>query len=322
VATGELLAELVRAHFDAAPARFDSILNQVIAAEARAGHSLVAQRLRHLRETAEQSDEQTPRAIPLARPRRELAELMDVTYSDQKVRDLILDRTAGEAIDRVVLEQAGAEKLSQKGLKPTRKLLLHGQPGTGKTFTAECLAGELRLPLVRIRIEVLFSRYLGETAAALSAIFDEARRIRAVYLFDEFDSLGRARSAAGDVGEMSRVVSTFLQLLDRDDGDSLLVAATNSPGALDSALFRRFDDVIDYQLPDLDLRSKVLSRFDNGRWSADEVEELAELAAGLSMADIEAALIDTLKFAILSDAPVRYDRAAAAIMRRNHQPRG
>lgn len=322
MATGELLAELVRAHFDAAPARFDSILNQVIAAEARAGHSLVAQRLRHLREVAEHNSEPVASAVPLARPKRELADLMDVSYSDCRVDDLILDDFAGESISRVMTEQAGAHLLARSGLKPTRKLLLHGRPGTGKTFTAECLAGELKLPLVRIRIEVLFSRYLGETAAALSSIFDEARRTRAVYLFDEFDALGRARSMAGDVGEMSRVVSTFLQLLDRDDGDAVLVAATNSPGALDEALFRRFDDVIQYELPDENARAKVLRRFENGIWSDLQVRDLTALTSSLSMAEIEDALRDALKSAVLADEEVNFSQAVAAIERRRNRPRG
>ena len=117
-------------------------------------------------------------------------------------------------------------------------------------MAAHAIAGELRLPIIRVRLEVIFSRYLGETAATLTEIFAEAARTRGVYLFDEFDALGCTRLDDNDIGEVKRIVTTFLQLLDTpDESNSILVAATNVGASLDRALFRRFDDVLELEGP-------------------------------------------------------------------------
>src|SRR3546814_4209569 len=91
---------------------------------------------------------------------------------------------------------------------------------------------------------------MGETSAKLRLIFEALSRTRGVYLFDEFDSIGSARGLGNDVGEVRRILNSFLQMVEQDDSDSLVIAATNHVGILDRALFRRFDDVIEYDLPD------------------------------------------------------------------------
>ncbi|MGY2084229.1 AAA family ATPase [Blastococcus sp. SYSU DS0539] len=204
-----------------------------------------------------------------------------------------------------MIEQRAADRLASHGLKPRRRMLLHGPPGTGKTMTARALAGDLQLPLARVRLEVLFSRYLGETASALSDIFDEASKTRGVYLFDEFDALGSSRSEQGDIGEIKRVVGTFLQLLDADESDSIFVAATNVAGAVDAALFRRFDDVLEYELPDdaaiAELLSRLLHRV-GAPSSPSQVMSLAQEASGLSLADVSTSFQDAHKIAVLANA--------------------
>ena len=101
---------------------------------------------------------------------------------------------------------------------------------------------------------------MGETAAKLRLIFEALHQTRGVYLFDEFDSIGSARGLSNDVGEIRRVLNSFLQMVEQDNSDSLVIAATNHARILDKALFRRFDDVIEYDLPDKAEKSSKRSK--------------------------------------------------------------
>lgn len=301
MANAEYLTELVRAHYSGDARRFSNLLNQVIAAESRAGHSRLAERLRELRIEGTRPDA-TAKATPLARAPRNLEQILSVGYSETKLADLVLAPETRGSLERYVIEQRKAQVLADHGLKPRRRLLLHGPPGCGKTMTAQALAGELKLPLVRVRLEVVFSKYLGETASTLTDVFAEAGRLRGVYLFDEFDALGRTRLDDNEVGEIKRVVTTFLQLLDADDSDSLLVAATNTGHALDTALFRRFDDVLKLPEPTEVQRRELLSRLLHA-WRMKPTDDVVAGTVGLSFADIRAAVEDAHKDAILGDQP-------------------
>jgi SpoVK/Ycf46/Vps4 family AAA+-type ATPase len=235
----------------------------------------------------------------LARAPQDLEHVLSVGYSDVRLSDLVLSEENRKALQRIIAEQRAAETLAQHGLRPRRKLLLHGPPGCGKTMAAHAIAGELRLPIIRVRLEVVFSRYLGETAATLTDIFAEANRVRGIYLFDEFDALGRTRMDDNDIGEVKRIVTTFLQLLDTtDDTDSILIAATNVGASLDHALFRRFDDVLELPGPTPSQAKELLGRLMR-QWKAQPDEEILQAAVGLSFADIHAAVDDVRKEAIL-----------------------
>ncbi|NTW39685.1 MAG: ATP-binding protein [Cellulomonadaceae bacterium] len=300
MANAEYLAELVRAHYAGDDRRFSNLLNQVIASESRAGHSLLAERLRELRVEGTRNDG-AARATPLARAPRNLEQVLSVGYSDVKLSDVVLAPESRRSLERYIIEQRRAQALAEHGLRPRRRLLVHGPPGCGKTMTAQALACELKLPLIRVRLEVVFSKYLGETAATLTDVFAEAIRVRGVYLFDEFDALGRTRLDDNDVGEMKRVVTTFLQLLDADQSDSLLVAATNTGHALDVALFRRFDDVLELPEPTPAQRGELLNRLMRP-WRLKANRALQAAASGLSFADIRAAVEDAHKDAVLDES--------------------
>lgn len=214
--------------------------------------------------------------------------------------DLVLDADLYYQLSRVLREQRESNRIREMGLMPRHKLLLVGPPGTGKTLSASALAGELRLPLFTVRLDGLFTRYMGETAVKLNLIFENISQVKGVYLFDEFDALGSQRGMQNDVGEIRRVLNSFLQLIEREKSQSLIIAATNHPQILDEALFRRFDDIIHYELPSPELsvkliQSKVLAFTKNDlNW-----DEIANHTQGLSFADLTRVSEDTLKEVII-----------------------
>jgi SpoVK/Ycf46/Vps4 family AAA+-type ATPase len=317
VAASELIQELIRAHVARDESRFRKVALQIAASESRAGHRLVAGRIRDLLE----QEPETPTAppTPIARPQSDLREILAVAYPKFKLGDIVLDEQARSELGRVLQEQRSRGRLEEWGLLPRRKLLFFGPPGNGKTFAAHVLAGELGLPLVRLRIEVLFSRFLGETSALLTGVFDEMRRIRGVFLFDEFDAIGKHRGDLQDVGELNRIVATFLQLLDVDESDSLVVAGTNQRRLLDPAINRRFDDVVCFPPPTSDqIKRLVRLRLPSTGLAGRRLTAIAGAAEGMSFADVAVATTDALKVAILDgrEQPNDEDLLAALSDRR------
>jgi SpoVK/Ycf46/Vps4 family AAA+-type ATPase len=170
-------------------------------------------------------------------------------------------------------------------------------------MTASALAGECSLPLMFVQLHSLITKYMGETAAKLHLVFDAMVSTRGVYLFDEFDAIGSKRSAANDVGEMRRILNSFLQFMERDDSDSIVVAATNLVGMLDEALFRRFDDVMRYALPDATMvRALVANRLSSFETRDIRWRKVTTAARGLSHAEITRACDDAAKRAVLADS--------------------
>jgi SpoVK/Ycf46/Vps4 family AAA+-type ATPase len=302
MASSELIQELIRAHVDRNDQRFKTVALQLAAREARAGHRLVAGRIKDLVDEAGvpgRNDRATP--TPIARTTDELKSVLAVAYPREKLGDIILEGALAGVLPRFLDEHRGRRTLEDFGLSPRRRLLLHGPPGCGKTLAATVLAGELGLPLLRVRIEMLFSRYLGETATTLTAVFEEMKRVRGVFLFDEFDALGRARFSASDVGEVNRVVSTFLQLVDADESTSIIVAATNGVDELDSAAFRRFDDIVEMPLPSRRALARLLRlRTASVRLTTRTIDRAADTLEGLSFAEADRAVTEARKSVVLT----------------------
>jgi len=303
MASAEQLKALFRSHMEGDAPQFYSIAMQLAAHEAKLGHGKLASELRELIDqfkAKNQTQQQHP--IPLTKPRGELSGLLSVDYPKLRLADMVLSPTIANRLQRLIKEHSQVRKLRAHGLAPRKKLLLVGPPGTGKTLTASVLAGELGLPLFVVRLDSLMTKYMGETAAKLRLIFDAIEQTRGVYLFDEFDSIGSRRGMSNDVGEIRRVLNSFLQMVEQDHSDSLLIAATNHPELLDHALFRRFDDVIEYGLPEKNeiiatLKAKLAS-FTTSRlpWS-----KVADQAVGLSFGDLTRACEDAIKDVIIHD---------------------
>ncbi len=245
------------------------------------------------------------RPVPVVQPRGELAGLLTVGYPKVRKSDLFLDHAVKHRIERVLLEQSQQERLKEHGFAPQRKLLLVGPAGTGKTLTAAVIAGELGLPLFSIQLDGLITKFMGETAAKLRLVFDAIQQTRAVYLFDEFDALGGERASKNDVGEIRRVLNSFLQFLEQDESDSLLIGATNHPQLLDRALFRRFDTVIEYQLPQAQIAEHVMrARLALLDMSGVDWPAAVGASDGLSHAEIARACEHAAKNAILEHTTV------------------
>ena len=301
MASGEQLKALLKSHADGDDDRFFSVAMQVAAHEARRGHGRLADELRALIDRAK-SRLGSAAPVPIGRPRGELANLLEASYPSARLGEMILGEDLGGQIQRVIREQRHAGRIVERGLAPRRKLLLTGPPGTGKTLTASVLAGELGVPLLQVRLDGLITKYMGETAAKLRQIFEATGRTRGVYFFDEFDAIGSQRGLTNDVGEMRRVLNSFLQMIEQDRSHSLVIAATNHPDLLDPALFRRFDDILHYELPDRPQIMRLLktrlssSAVKRVRWST-----LADLALGLSYAEVARAANEVLKDALIHE---------------------
>jgi SpoVK/Ycf46/Vps4 family AAA+-type ATPase len=304
MSTARQVIALLKSHIEGEEQQFFTVAMQVAAHEARQGHGKVAEEIRNL---VDQAKDQRSRFInkqggpvPLIQPKGDLINLLSARYSDLRLADMVLSEKLYERLMRVVTEQINSNLLKEHNLKPRRKLLLVGAPGTGKSMTAAAIAGELKLPLFTILYEGLFTKFMGETATQLKLIFEAILSTRGVYFFDEFDALGSQRSSNNDVGEIRRILNSFLQLLENDDSDSLIIAATNHPDLLDKALYRRFDDVIQYDLPSSEVIKKLVQshlvpfRLDWKIW-----DSILEAAAGLSQAEIIRASMEVAKNAVL-----------------------
>lgn len=296
MATAEQIKSLIRSHLEEDGERFYTVALQLAAHEARQGHPTLAHEIKALVDKSRQTRKQA-----LVRFPNELEGLILTEDTKERLASLVLEEGQREHIERILSEYRQRGALKNHGLDHRRKVLLSGPPGTGKTLTARILASELKLPLRTIQVDRLVTKFMGETSAKLRQIFDVIECSKGVFLFDEFDAIGGDRGRDNDVGEMRRVLNAFLQFIDADRSDNVIVAATNNPNLLDRALFRRFDDILRYGLPDkaerLKLLKNLLANFKTPRFPFAKAATAAE---GLSQAEIASAARDAIKNAILA----------------------
>ena len=178
-------------------------------------------------------------------------------------------------------------------------------PISGKTLTASIIASELSLPLYTVQMDKLVTKFMGETSAKLRQVFDSIESNVGVYLFDEFDAIGADRSLDNEVGEMRRILNSFLQFIEQDNSESIIIAATNNQKLLDQALFRRFDDVLHYKLPTY-VEIKRLLEYKIKLYDKDFMipKDVVKASVGLSHAEIARVCDDAIKNSILNDEPI------------------
>ncbi|ABA23110.1 AAA ATPase, central region [Trichormus variabilis ATCC 29413] len=243
--------------------------------------------------------------------------LLDVKRFDLTWDNIVLSEKIFDILQEIVLENRKQDILAAYNLKPKNKLLFCGPPGCGKTQTAKVLSSVLSLPLVYVNLTAVFSSYLGETATNLQKIFTYIEKGEWLVLFDEFDAIARDRDNLNEHGEVKRLVNSLLQLIDNATNQSIFVAATNHEKLLDSAVWRRFDEVIFFDNPTLELRTALLSRYLSGiRYTAINLSTFAERLENATGADIERICSDAIKAVILrGERTLRADDLEVAIGR-------
>lgn len=296
MATADQLKALIKSHYELDSSRFTTVAMQVAAYEANNGHNTLAHELKRIIDHSKKTKIKTlPNSV-------NLPDIIQWVEPKTRLENLIAPQEIKTRLKRIIKEFYQRGRLEEHGLQNRRKVLLSGPPGTGKTMTSEIIATELGLPLNIILVDKMVTKYMGETAAKLRQVFDVIGRHTSVYLFDEFDALGSDRSRDNEQGEMRRVLNSFLQFLEQDKSNSFIIAATNNINLLDQALFRRFDDILFYQLPTKEeVISLIKNRFAPYKYNFN-IESIApKIFKGLSHAEITQACDDTIKEMVLND---------------------
>lgn len=293
----EYIISLIRAHLNNENEHFLTLALQIAANEAKKWHNITASDIKKNIDSFQNRNSRIHnKVIP-----SELNWLIIESTPSNNLIDLIAPKNTIDKIKRIIYEYSLRNKLYSNNLKNRRKILLTGHPGTWKTFTASIISSELRLPLYTVLMEKLVTKYMWETSMKLRQVFDLIKSRPGIYLFDEFDAIWWERSRDNDVWEMRRVLNSFLQFLEHDDSESIIIAITNSPSLLDQALFRRFDDIIAYSLPTdqekLFLLKSYLWRF----WKKLNFNKILPKINWLSHAEITLACMDSIKEVVLND---------------------
>jgi SpoVK/Ycf46/Vps4 family AAA+-type ATPase len=316
MAAGDLMRQLFSAYARNDDATFRQVAAQIIAAERDRNHqSLAADLERELGYGTNAGGRPAPTLRPVPRGRDDRP-LLRLVKAARTFDELVIPHEAHEVLSSIVEENLRRGLLLGHGLQPRHRLLFLGPPGTGKSVSAQAIAAELSLPVAVASLAALTSSFLGETARNIEAVIRFAEQTPCVLLFDEFDVLGQERSSAGDHGELRRVAATVLQLLEDMRCESLVIATSNLPELLDSAIWRRFDEIVSF-----------------GRLHGDQIVELVELrlrsmhrafaVAGwtsrldeFSPAEIELICYDALRTTVLSDTDTVIEPVFAASVER------
>ena len=282
---------------------FHQVAQGIIEHEEQLNHHLVAAKLRAIINSPSVHQNILPyRTLPVPRDNEKGFQLLEIKRPFNDWSDLIISKEVEERLREIPIEIKNRDLLSNYGLKPRSKLLFYGPPGTGKTLCAKVLCSATGYPLIVVRFESVISSFLGETASNLRKIFDYIDKGKWVVLFDEFDIIGKKRDDPTEHGEIKRVVNNFMLMLEDYQGDSILIAATNHPQLLDRGVWRRFDDIIQFELPDKLSRIRLYKK-KLGVIPVDpavEFNSFAEMSKGFSGADIEQVAIRAMKKALLS----------------------
>lgn len=291
-----------------------TIALQIAASEAKKGHTKFSEDIKKIVSELNLSPHNFVKPInttpvPFVQPTGDLKGLFEANCSKLRLNDLILSSTLRSKADRLITEQNSKNRLREFNLLPRSKILLVGAPGTGKTMTAKALAGELQIPVFTVQLDRLLTKYMGEAASKLRLIFDQIKKIKGVYFFDEFDAIGGSRNLGNDIGEIRRILNTFLQFIEQAPNDSIILAATNHVNLLDKALFRRFDDVLEYELPTPELRLKLFKyKLPKSKKDKIDWDIIVKESEGLSFDEITKICQDVYKLEILNASNALCDK--------------
>lgn len=298
MATADQIKSLIKAHLNQDNEKFKTTVLQIAAYEAKRGHTTLARDIKMLLEKTNTSK------VKIVQFNNQNQMLL-MSTPDDRLKDLIVSDELYGRIKRILNEFTNRKKLGKYGMSNRRKILLEGNPGTGKTLTASIIASELGVPLFIVQMDKLVTKFMGETSVKLRQIFDSIENVTGVYLFDEFDAIGADRNFDNEVGEMRRVLNSFLQFIEQDSSDSIIIAATNNQRMLDKALFRRFDDVLHYSLPtEQDIYRLIVNKLSVFSSQFIPSKKLIEKSISLSHAEISRICDDAIKQSILNDTNI------------------
>lgn len=328
----DILKRVVRAIADGSQSDLDRLAEKIVEAQRRTGHRKLADQLESiLKQPRPGGNGHAPTAevvrslseLPLSRRHGE--SLTTFLAIESLEHHMVLPAATEERFARVECEYAARERLAVYGLRPRKTILLYGPPGCGKSLGAKRLAWNTGLPLMKVRFDTLISSYFGESAANLHAIFRAAKARPCVLLLDECDFIARSRTNTKDIGEASRIVNSLLQLMEDYDAPGLLVATTNVESSLDSALFRRFDEVFLVPLPGLEEIEKLLRMTLSAVKLTEPIDwgQLVHRLSGAPAALIVKAAQDAAKAAVLEgrkSVTESHLQQAIAELRRDDNP--
>ncbi len=320
MATAKLLRQLIKTGTEGNQDAFKRVSEQLIQEERAKNHYLLANDLERIlygrRNAGGAANSLLSDRIPKDKERN--LPLLQIKEAVRRMEDVVLSDENASLLSELLQEHHRAEALQSYGLYPADRLLFCGPPGCGKTLTAEVLASELGLPLAIVRIDSVVSSFLGETAANLRQVFDFIATVPMVVLFDEFDALAKERADTAEHGELKRVVNAFLQMLDAYEGKSILVAATNHERILDAAIWRRFDEVLVFESPNLEQLRRLLSIKLRGLRREFEIEDarITSMFKGMSYADVERVLRRAAKDMVLTGKEFLNERHLQSAIRR------
>jgi len=303
--TTELIKQLFLSFSSNDNNAFEQAAREYIEREKRKKHNIVAKELeKALYNTCGKliSEKRYKNNLPIPRDTEKGFPLLEIQHFEKSFDSLIVSKETKNQLEQIIKEFKDSDILATYNLNNKKKILLCGKPGTGKTFSAQIISSILNIPLVYIRFDAIISSYLGETAGNLRKVFDYIERGTWIVLFDEFDIIGKNRDDNHEHGEIKRVVNNFLQMLDNTKGNSIILAATNHQNILDPAIWRRFDDVIYYELPNKKNRHLL---FDNyikpiKREKKIDLSKISGKTSGLSPADIKMITEEAMKTAIIN----------------------
>lgn len=227
--------------------------------------------------------------------------LVEILYPKRNSNDIILSDEVRQQIDTILFEYYKKDILKAYGFKPKTKILFCGPPGCGKTICSEIIANELGLPILYTRFDGLISSYLGETASNIRKVFDYANQNNCVLFFDEFDAIGKSRNDKNENGELKRVINSFLQILDGFNSDSFVIAATNHEKMIDSALWRRFDEIVFFGKPnELQISFLIQNKLRAFKVNDLKLNDFSKKLRGSSYADVERICTNSIKYCLLN----------------------
>lgn len=316
----EQIKALFRAFAEKNDASFFKIAETVISEELAANHHSFATELKKvLTQVARPIREPlaSRQMLPLPRDRRNGDPLIHLTEGRVTQDQVVFSKECEARIGRIIEEHRKRIELAKYGYAPKTKILFWGPPGCGKTYTAHYLGHELALPVGVIHLNAIISSFLGDTASHLQRIFDLAASTPMILLLDEVDAVAKDRDDPHDVGELKRVVNSLLQAIDFfESTQSLVIAASNHQYLLDPAVWRRFDEIVQFPLPDEEQRERYIRLLLNGVEFDGAFPSLARALSSQSYSEIKRVVLEAVKSMILRGSSSLDSRSVLAHFKR------